>query len=359
MTMMHPSIIASALVLLLASVAPGVNAGTQKTLNPTPLPVTDEPTPSPITPAPTPCVNRLFYIITIDGTATCSNGINEFTDSPDFFANAVECCSELAGSGDGDSMMGESPGEGEGEAMCKVVDICNPTDEPTGSPTCVPATPAPTPCEGRGFNIITDIEGVTKCSNGMENIDDSMESVDTVEECCAKLVADGILDADEACKYIDICNPTDEPTASPVTSAPTPCEDRTWYSVAPTTTTSAGSFSGTKCTNGFLTGNDITVMFDTLDECCAETFEDVTNCKVIDVCNPTEEPTPVPTPMPVTPAPVEVVITPEPTMLSTPGPTLSPPAPTLMPTTASSMGSTPTVGKEVDSGYVNLGPRVR
>lgn len=50
------------------------------------------------------------------------------------------------------------------------------------------------------------------------------------------------------------------------------------------------------------------------------------DCKYIDVCNP----------LAPTPAPIDV--TPEPTIVS-------------------SIGLTPTVGKEMESGYVNLGPR--
>ena len=98
---MMQSITFVALTLLAAS---GVNAGTQKTIAPTPAMVTPEPaTPAPIeeivtpepTAAPTPCGNRLFYVVTIDGITKCSNGYDAQTDIPDFFDTSTECCAYL------------------------------------------------------------------------------------------------------------------------------------------------------------------------------------------------------------------------------------------------------------------------
>jgi hypothetical protein len=182
-----------------------------------------------------------------------------------------------------------------------------------------------------------------------------VDTYDSIGECCAELIATGDGDADAVCKYIDICNPTDEPTPSPtpspieiiitpeptlapvtpapietpspVSPAPTPCEGRKWY-----LTTSEGDGSIT-CTNGYditLMGDGATI-YDTFLECCEEEAMetgDNTDCKYIDVCNP-----PAPTPAPLI---YEV---------------------TYEPTVGSSIGSTPTVGKEMESGYVNLGPR--
>ena len=100
-----------------------------------------------------------------------------------------------------------------------------PSHEPTEEPTTSPVTSAPTPCGNRLFYIIT-IDGVTKCSNGYDKNADRPDFFETVEDCCSFLVAESILDADEDCKYVDVCNPTDEPTVSPtadpITPAPAP-----------------------------------------------------------------------------------------------------------------------------------------
>jgi hypothetical protein len=100
-----------------------------------------------------------------------------------------------------------------------------PSYEPTEESTNSPVTAAPTPCGNRLFYIITT-GGVTKCSNGYDKNADRPDFFETVEDCCSLLVAESILDADEDCKYVDVCNPTDEPTVSPtadpITPAPVP-----------------------------------------------------------------------------------------------------------------------------------------
>jgi hypothetical protein len=100
-----------------------------------------------------------------------------------------------------------------------------PSHEPTEEPTTSPVTAAPTPCGNRLFYIIT-IDGVTKCSNGYDKNADRPDFFETVEDCCSLLVAESIIDADEDCKYVDVCNTTDEPTVSPtadpITPAPVP-----------------------------------------------------------------------------------------------------------------------------------------
>ena len=266
-------------------------------------------------------------------------------DSPDAYVSAAECCGALGyfvNPNDKDTP----------ESACKYIDVCNPTDEPTLSPTLAPVTsdptpspvtpapvtpapvtpapvtpapvtpapvtpapietaeptsyvtgvefpttPAPTACEERKFYIITDIDGETKCSNGLLNPNSGMSSMlvtyDTVVECCDKLVMDGVADCNENCKSIDICNPTFEPTLSP-----------------------------------------------TLPPIIAVTP------------GPTLPPIIAVTPAP-TPAPYE---TPFPTQVIT-----SPPVPdeivTFEPTVGSSIGSTPTVGKEMDILDIASGPR--
>jgi hypothetical protein len=75
-----------------------------------------------------------------------------------------------------------------------------------------------------------------------------------------------------------------------------------------------------KCTNdGYY---DDGTMYDTIDDCCTANFAGGEECKIVDICNPTSEPTMNPTPAPVTseptenptPAPVtSAPVTPEPT----------------------------------------------
>lgn len=134
----------------------------------------------------------------------------------------------------------------------------------TPSSTVPPVTVGPTPCEGRLYYIITDIDSMTTCSNRMDNVITILDTFTSVGECCDKLVNLEMIDCNENCNYIDICNPTVEPTV-------------------------------------FVTPAPGTTIFDTVEECCEVSFEDVTNCKVVDVCNPTVEPVP------------EVIVTFEPT----------------------------------------------
>jgi hypothetical protein len=173
-------------------------------------------------------------------------------DSPEAYVSAAECCGALGyfvNPNDKDTP----------DSACKYIDVCNPTDEPTLSPTLAPVTsdptpspvtpapvtpapvtpapvetaeptsyvtgvetptsPAPTACEDRKFYIITNIDGETKCSNGLLNSNSGMSSIvvsyETVKDCCDKLVMDGVVDCNKNCKSIDICNPTFEPTLSP------------------------------------------------------------------------------------------------------------------------------------------------
>jgi len=66
------------------------------------------------------------------------------------------------------------------------------------------------------------IDGATKCSNGYNAVVASPDYFETSAECCAELIVDGApLDADDYCKVVDVCNPTDAPTDGP-TDVPTP-----------------------------------------------------------------------------------------------------------------------------------------
>ena len=357
---MYRSIISvSAIALLLLTEAPDVNAATQKTIAPTvyETPRPTEPTEA-LTPAPTPCGNRPYYIITIDGVTKCSNGYDANTSES--FNSLQKCCNAAQFD----------------NGRCKYIDVCNPTDEPTPAPTSAPVetiitpeptpeptpsptpapieeivtpaptnapvTPAPTPCGNRLFYIVT-IDGITKCSNGYDSETDSKLFFETSTECCAELIMDGVADCNENCKVVDVCNPTDAPTESPtaapietiitpiptpspttpapietpvptltVTPAPTPCESRKWY------LTNSDEDGVTACTNGYDSTIDEASMYNTFIECCeAEATMngmDSADCKYIDVCNPTDEPTPAPIEAATLPPVPEVVITPPPTM---------------------------------------------
>jgi len=222
------------------------------------------------------------------------------------------------------------------------------------------------------------------------------DEYDSLQECCN---AAGFDNGNGPCKYIDVCNPTDEPTPAPTlapiealatpapvtpapietpvletpaptpapievitpapieviipaptpapietpveTPAPTPCEGRKWYLI----TSEADGWQGdgsTTCTNGYdaTTIDGGASMYDTFQECCeAEAKEtmDSTDCTYIDVCNP-----PAPTPAPVP----DDIVTNEPTNGAS-----------IVSTPSLSIGSTPTVGTEKDILAIASGPR--
>lgn len=323
-----------------------VNAGTEKTIAPTAIvvgtprptdyptvsPVTDEPTLSPVTLAPTPCGNRLYYVVVIDGVTKCSNGYDAVIASPDYFETSTECCAELGGIMDGALDVDD---------YCNVVDVCNPTDVPTESPTDEP-TPSPTP-------------------------EPTPEPTDEPTPAPTELIiVTPAPTTDEPTPAPVAPEPTEEPTSmvvvvetpSPITTpAPTPCEGRLYYII----TNIDGS---TQCSNGMDNAISIPNTFATAAECCAELLDleliDCNeNCNYIDVCT---EPTPPPSPtatLPPVPAAIETF---EPTYGSSPlGSGVESITPTTVvtpaPTPLTSIGSTPTVGKEMDVGYVNSGPR--
>jgi hypothetical protein len=197
------------------------------TENPTPEP-TKDPTLSPVTSAPTPCKSRKFYLQSTEypnpnhlgGVVNnkCTNdGYDDDDVDKDSYDSADDCCS--ANFADIEE--------------CKIVDICNPTSEPTvdptpapvtseptKDPTLSPVTSAPTPCESRIIFIVT-INEETICSNGYHESVDSGDYFNNFDYCCAMLVAVGKVDDIDKCKREDICNPTKAPTPAPVSPEPT------------------------------------------------------------------------------------------------------------------------------------------
>ena len=237
----------------------------------------------------------------------------------------------------------------------------------TDKPTLSPVTPAPTPCEYRKWYLMYaqlsgGAIGEKKCTNGYSNPNEegfsSMIFYDSVGECCAANMSVG------KCMIHDVCNPTpppseyptpapvtlapvelvtpnptpdpvmDEPTLSPVTPAPTPCEYRKWFLIF--NELSGGAIGVKTCTNGYSTP-DKEVFYDSVGECCAATMAGG-ECMQIDICNPTPPPTPTP-PVEVTEIPTDIERG----------------SPTLLPTLGPTFGGTPTVGKESES--VKLIPR--
>jgi len=137
------------------------------------------------------------------------------------------------------------------------------------------------------------------------------------------------------CKEEVTSEPTENPTSSPITAAPTPCEGRKFYlrKEYPNPNHLGGVVNNkyNKCTND---GYDDGTMYDTIDDCCTANFAGGEECKIVDICNPTSEPTMNPTPAPATAEPTEnptpAPVTPEPTENPTPAPVT--PEPTENPT---------------------------
>ena len=122
------------------------------------------------------------------------------------------------------------------------------------------------------------------------------------------------------CKEEVTSEPTENPTSSPITAAPTPCEGRKFYLRKEYPNPNhLGGVVNNKCTND---GYDDGTMYGTIDDCCTANFAGGEECKIVDICNPTSEPTMNPTPAPVTSEPTEnptlapvtsAPVTPEPT----------------------------------------------
>ena len=377
----------TSLVVALLVTSSVVNAGTEKTIAPSALvvgtprptdyptasPITDVPTPSPTTPeptlapltsAPTPCGNRLYYVVVIDGATKCSNGYDSVgIASPDYFETSAECCAELIVDADD---------------YCKVVDVCNPTDAPTDSPTDVPtpypvtADPTPAPVTDVPTPAPTELiivtpapttDGpteapVTDVPTPSPVTDEPTPSPVTDEPTPAPVAPEPTEEPTSMVVVVETPSPiTPAPTVSPITPAPTPCEGRLYYII----TDIDGS---TQCSNGMDNAISIPDTFATSAECCAELLDlqliDCNeDCNYIDVC--AEPPTPQPSPTTATLPAIETTF--EPTYGSSPlGSGVESSTPTTVvvtpaPTPLTSIGSTPTVGTEKDSGYVNMGPR--
>jgi hypothetical protein len=66
----------------------------------------------------------------------------------------------------------------------------------------------------------SDEDGVTACTNGYDSTIDEASMYDTFIECCEAEATTSGMGAD--CKYIDVCNPTDVPTPTPIEAATLP-----------------------------------------------------------------------------------------------------------------------------------------
>lgn len=178
----------------------------------------------------------------------------------------------------------------------------NPTPSPvTDEPTLSPVTPAPTPCG----DLVFFYDGAT-CSNEFFIADTS--SYNSVIACCNAIFGTGSF-LNGRCDYTDICSTeapspspiaaieTLEPTPSPVTPAPTPCEAQVFF------------YDGVSCSNEFIIADASS--YDSLSACCNDNFGAMSlmtgGCEFTDICNT----------MPPTPAPFSMITNP-PTTGSTP-----------------------------------------
>ena len=203
-------------------------------------------------------------------------------------------------------------------------------------PTSQPVTPSPTSCEGRKF-YYTASGGCTN-DDGITPDDGTFE---TREQCCIVHYPSPT----EECLVKDICEPTKNPTPLPTenptqrptpvptpeptplpTPSPTSCEGRQFYYAD-----SSGCTNGDGMEPGAQT-------FETSEQCCIVKYP-AGDCIVMDICEPSKDPTVSPSSDP-TPKP-----TPLPTLEPTPEPT---PAPTPLPTASPVTGNpTPLVRNEL------------
>mmetsp|Transcript_21519 Transcript_21519/g.35280 ORF Transcript_21519/g.35280 Transcript_21519/m.35280 type:complete len:334 (+) Transcript_21519:565-1566(+) len=189
--------------------------------------VMPDPTPSPTimsptTPSPTSCEEDRKWRPNDDSTM-CTNA-GESTSNDAYAGDSIkydtlkECCEQLFGLNQED---------------CIYEDVCNtvaptrrpskrPTRYPTSNPTKKPVaaivttepSPAPTPCEGRKWYLLSFMT----CTNGYDIPPGTdMDFYDTMSECCDEEFDDG------KCVYNDVCvdetpNPTPSPTLDPTPS---------------------------------------------------------------------------------------------------------------------------------------------
>ena len=288
----------------------------QPTNNPTPKPSkqpTDEPTPLP-TQSPTP------------------NPTNEPTTSPTSASPSTSSPSSSP------SVSPSSSPSSSPSASPSSSPTSSPTESPSTSPTASPSaspvvpvpiiTPAPTVCEERLWHPNPFFKFCINDSNYPANwaTPDLFEQYfySSLTECCQAIFGT------KECESVDICNPP-TPTVSPVTMAPTTCEERKFHAIK--------IDEELICSNGY----DVPpgwegdgYYYSSLKDCCLSVFGNIASCEYVDVCappvtpDPTPKPTPKPTPNPTkkpTNAPVEPLVTPIPSLTPTESPVTPAPTP--------------------------------
>jgi len=191
---------------------------------------TASPSMEPTTPSPTSCEEDRKWRPNDDSTM-CTNA-GESTSNDAYAGDSIkydtlkECCNELFGLNQEDCMY---------EDVCNPVESTKrptrrpskrPTRYPTSNPTKKPVaaivttepSPAPTPCEGRKWYLLSTKDNSMMCTNGYDIPPGTdMDFYDTMSECCDEEFDDG------KCVYNDVCvdetpNPTPSPTLDPTPS---------------------------------------------------------------------------------------------------------------------------------------------
>ena len=181
---------------------------------------TASPSLSPTTPSPTSCEDDRKWRPNNNPTM-CTNADESISN--DFYAGdsakydtLKECCDQLFGPNQEDCMY---------EDVCNPVELTKrPTRRPSRRPTRYPTkkpvasivtaepSPAPTPCEGRKWYLLSTKDEFMMCTNGYDIPPGTeMDFYDTMSECCDEEFDDG------ECVYNDVCvdetpNPTPVPT---------------------------------------------------------------------------------------------------------------------------------------------------
>ena len=244
-------------------------------------------------PAPTSCEERKFYAIKNEDQLYCSNGYDVPTGwaGSEYNFDTLQACCEAEF----------------GKMACFYEDVCS-----TLPPSPSPVTPAPTPCGDQVFYFSN------VCSN--EFVIVGAPAYASLSACCNLNFGIGSF-INGSCQYVDECNPnptpkpsmkptkkptpapfeviqTPEPTLSPVTPSPTPCEAQVFF------------YDGNICSNDFYIAD--APAYNTAVACCNQNFGIGSfkqgKCNYIDICN-----TLPPSPSPITPEPTDSPITPAPT----------------------------------------------
>ena len=156
--------------------------------------------------------NRMFYIITVDSKAICSNGYEAANSKGEVlsFVSVDDCCAEI---------MKAKKSSDVDEELCPIIDVCveepitplEITDAPTESPTDEP-TPEPTPEPTKSPVSDEPTESPTKAPVTDEPTPSPVTDEPTYEPTMMVIIAET--------KFPTI-KPTCNPTVSPVTPAPT------------------------------------------------------------------------------------------------------------------------------------------